>query len=103
MAGEKTEQEVYVYDFKYDMKDSTWQAYIAAFGQEEAVQQLYKMMPAGNRIDRITATNQYCRLDAISAPFRDNLTMPFRAEIERLKNEIKVLKGAKDLRTIAKK
>jgi hypothetical protein len=61
MAGET--KDAYVYDFKYDMKDSNWQAYIAAFGQEEAVQQLYAMMPPTQRIDRITGTNQYCRLD----------------------------------------
>ena len=99
MAG----KEAFVYDFKYDMKESTWQAYIAAFGQEEAVKTLYNMMPQGSRIDRITATNQYCRLDGISGALRDDITLPFRMEIERLKGEINVLKQAKDLRTLPKK
>ena len=98
MAGD-----AYIYDFKYDMSESTWQAYIGAFGQEEAVQRLYKMMPKGSKIDRITATNQYCRLNGISDALRDDITLPFRMELERLKGEIKVLKGAKDLRTIKKK
>jgi len=103
MANEVGVKEAYVYDFKYDMKESNWQAYIAAFSQEEAVAQLYRMIPDKTKIERITATNQYCRLDGLSSPLRDDITLYYREEIEKLKGEINVLKQAKDLTTIPKK
>jgi len=93
-------KEAFVYSFKYEMKESSWSAFIAAFSQEEAVSQLYKDTPG--RIERIVSNTQYCKLDAVSDSLRNDITMPEQTKINELLAEISVLKKAKDLRTLPK-
>jgi len=93
-------KEAFVYSFSYEMSKSSWNVFIAAFSQEEAVKQLYKNTPG--RIERITSNQQHCKLDTISDSLRNDITMPERTKINELLTEISVLKKAKDLRTIPK-
>jgi len=105
MAGLK---EARVYRLEYDMNESNWQAYIAAFSQEEAVKQLYDNVPG--RIKKLTGTHQQCRLDMVSNAIKFDLNFESREQINRLmkdigalREELELLKQAKDLRTIPKK
>ena len=94
--------EVFVYSFDYEMNESTWVVYIAAFSQNEAQDQLYNMI-GPNKIRKITSSQVHSKLDAISNELRNNICMPLFSEIDALKSEIAMLKKAKDLRTIPKK
>jgi len=102
MAEKKKEGDIFVYSFDYEMNESTWVVYIAAFSQEEAQKQLYNMV-GRNRIKRVTSSQAHHKLDAISNELRTNICMPLFSKIDALEAEINKLKKAKDLRTIPKK
>ena len=95
-------KEARVYRIEYETDKTSWNAYIAAFSQEEATRQLYDMMPKGG-VNRVTAVNQQCRLDALSEPLKKDVNNPLYEKINSLLNEISDLKKAKDLRTLTKK
>jgi hypothetical protein len=95
------EKEANVYRIDYEMEKSSWQSHIIAFSQEEAVAQLYKLVPG--RITRIVQILKQMTIDAVSDNFRNDLNFDSKKKIKKLKDEIEVLKQAKDLRTIPKK
>jgi hypothetical protein len=94
-------KEAYVYRIEYEMNESSWQAYIAAFSQEEATKYLYSNTPG--KIARLVNVQQQCRLDSISNSIRDDISVLYKNKINKLKKEIDSLREAKDLRTVPKK
>jgi hypothetical protein len=95
-------KEARVYRVEYETDQTTWNAYIAAFSQEEATRQLYDMLPKGS-VKKISAINQQCRLDAVSIPLKEDISYEHKQKINKLLEEISDLKKAKDLRTVPKK
>jgi ribosomal protein L20A (L18A) len=96
-------KEVSVFRIEYDMEKSNWQASIAAFSQEEAVKQLYRLFPNKNNIKKINSISMECKLDAVSDEVRKDLLHEAYIKIDKMAKEIESLKKAKDLRTIPKK
>lgn len=94
-------KEAKVFKIDYEMSESSWKAYVAAFSQEEAVKHLYSMVPG--KITRIENTSQHCVLDAVSNPLKNDIAFEFKNKVMQLMEEINNLKKAKDLRTVSKK
>lgn len=95
-------KEARVYKIDYETEKTSWNSYIAAFSQEEAVRKLYDAMPRGS-VKKIINTSQHCRLDAISTPLQNDINKPMNDKINELLGEIADLRKAKDLRTVPKK
>lgn len=97
MADEK---KVKVYRINYELSNSSWAAHVAAFSQQEAVEELKRSIPS--RIQRVDSISMHCELDMVSTPLRKEIETPVRSKLKKLKEEVNVLRKAKDLRTVKK-
>lgn len=94
-------KEAYVYKLEYEMENSTWQAYIAAFSESEATEKLYK--GSKKAIKTINSITQVCILDAVSKNLKNDICFESAKVISDLRQEVETLRKAKDLRTISRK
>lgn len=87
-----------VFRISYDMDNSKWTVHIGAFSEEEALEELKRQLPKTPK--RIEAVHQHCELDMLSAPMRKDMNFNKNQKIKKLKEYIKKLEAAKDLRTV---